>query len=367
MSGALDPSPRSSAASAIETRIARVERWLSQIAVLQDPCHVLGSEARHALPPTTSLAPESVEWALTHALETHPSRNELRALVDNTVEAPTAHVLLSANVFVGALRAIAIALASSSHVCVRASRREPTMARLLNDAAPGTFHLVTELHAHAGDHLWAYGSDSTLAQLRAGLPKGVVLHAYGEGFGVVVIEQPGALNVDDFDALALDIAAFDQKGCLSPRFVLVEGDAEATGEFARCLMAAMNRAVEHLPLGDADAAALAAAARHRELWLCLGEVLDGPGGSVSIDVEGHAFGAPPVHRTVHVRATRDAMGELIALAPHLTAVSSRAGSAIAKRIGELIPTARWSPFGWMQRPALDGPVDRRADPRGVVL
>jgi hypothetical protein len=98
---------------------------------------------------------------------------------------------------------------------VRASRREPTMAALLAEAAPGLFELTSELAPAPGDHVHAYGSDATLAELARTLPRGVVLHGHGSGFAAAVLERP--FSDDVWDRLALDVALFDQRGCLSPR------------------------------------------------------------------------------------------------------------------------------------------------------
>ncbi len=354
-------------ASNFEVRMHRVRRWLERVHVLTDATHPLGRAARRELPSATGLHAEQVEWALTHAFETEANDDELRLLVERVVESPATHVSLSANVFVGALRAIAVALASSEYVSVRASRREPLTLALLHRAAPDAFTLVSALRPVAGDHVWAYGADDTLSHLRATLPKGVVLHGHGSGFGVLLVDEPSTLTRADFDAMALDIAAFDQRGCVSPRFVLLEAEPDEGSRFARLLLEALTRAAKRLPFGAVDPDTMAETARHRETWRYLGEVHSGKGGMVSLDLDGNPWGKPPSQRTVHVRLTKNALSDLLGRSGAITAIGSRDDPNLAARIHAACRHARWSPFGSMQRPRLDGPVDRRPDPKGCVI
>jgi hypothetical protein len=204
------------------TARARVERLLRAARALADPAHPLGRAARAELPVSTRLSPEGVALALTECLEIEPSEAELDALFRSVKPRKRALVLLPANVFVAAHRAIALALSSSETVLVRPSRREPRFVELLARAEPGLFQVVSELVAEPGDALWAYGGDETLSSVRARLPPNVALHAQGPGYGVAVVARQ---NIDAAAAhsLARDIVPFDQRGCLSPRVALVLG------------------------------------------------------------------------------------------------------------------------------------------------
>jgi len=153
----------SEAASVRQGRVARLVAVARRIA---DPADPLGQRARALLPASTGLSLQGVELGLTRCLEIAPTDLELRSLCEGTPSAPRAHVLLSANVFVAAHRAIALALAASARVEVRPSRREPEMVRLLQAGDPGLFRVVDDLSAAPGDHVWAYGTDRTLAALR---------------------------------------------------------------------------------------------------------------------------------------------------------------------------------------------------------
>src|SRR5690242_6220298 len=80
---------------------------------------------------STGLSAAGVELAFTRHLELDPTDEELRALVERAGDAPAVAVILSANVFIGALRAVALARAASEDVVVRPSRRDPAFARAL--------------------------------------------------------------------------------------------------------------------------------------------------------------------------------------------------------------------------------------------
>src|SRR5689334_23028850 len=101
----------------VATRRARVERLLEAARALPSD-----TALRQRLLETTGLSSENIELGLQRCLEIHPEPEHLERLLATAPEAPVAHVLLSGNVFVAALRAIALGVASSARVQVRASR-----------------------------------------------------------------------------------------------------------------------------------------------------------------------------------------------------------------------------------------------------
>src|SRR5215208_71031 len=128
----------------LDASAERVKSLVEAARTIADPASSLGKIARERLPPATGLSPEGVEFALLRSLETDATPAEIATLCAGISAAPRAHVLLSANVFVGALRAIALALAASARVSVRCSRREAVMAELLQ-RAHSRFEIVDEL------------------------------------------------------------------------------------------------------------------------------------------------------------------------------------------------------------------------------
>jgi hypothetical protein len=343
--------------------VPRVGALIAAARRLADPRDPLGIRARNELPEATGLSPEGVELALTRCLETHPSDDEVLALVRSVRPARRAHVLLSANVFVAAHRAIALALAASDVVFVRASRREPLTVRLLESAAPALFTVVEQLDLRPGDHLWAYGEAETLDALRREIPEGVVLLAHGPGFGVVFVDAPSAVTPPDLaataGAVADDVVPFDQHGCLSPRIVFVLGDPSRVRAFAGALSDALAERAVRVPVGRLDAEDLAGRTRYRDTLLAAGTVLPSGDGFVGLDLDGRAVVVPPPGRNVHVMHCTDPAVVSGLLGTRVTSVAVAGDRAFADRIQALFPHARVAVPGGMQTPPFDGPVDRR--------
>ena len=344
-------------------RIARVQRFLESAQALRQTEHPLFSRARAQLPGATGLSKENVNWALDNALEVHSSSWDLELLCYRTPECHRAHVLLSANVFVAALRAIAIAISASPEVYVRPSRREPTMVELLAQAAPGHFHVVDELRPLPGDHCWAYGNDNTLFQLRRSLARDVVFHGHGSGYGIVIIKvdelQDNALD-KLARSIAEDVAPFDQRGCLSPRIVLVEKNREAARRLWRMLAKEMTEREIQMPVGDISVDERADVHRYHDTLCVAGEVLSAGSGLVSFETQALPWILPPIGRVLHIRTARDAIEDALPHAAMLTTIGlNSTKSKCATRLQQVFPQVRIAKLGYMQRPKLDGPVDLR--------
>ncbi len=344
----IDPDPRR----------ARLEPLLASARKIADANSELGKTARQRLTASSGLSVEGVELALAHCLETAPSETEIETLIRATPTAQVAHVLLSANVFVAAHRAIAIGLVASERVQVRASRREPDMAELLLAGAPSLFQLVSELSPHAGDRLWAYGSDATLEDIAVTLPPGVAFHGHGSGFGVGVIhgELSDSALTELLPRLAEDIVLFDQRGCLSPRVLLVDSDPERAGEIARELATELERLQRAVPRGLMTDQELAEITAYRDTTSFSGAVFAAGPGLVSV---GDSWLLPPVGRNLHVQVTRDVLGVLSARRPMITSCAFAGSAAERRALAASLRGARLCSFGAMQRPPFDGPVDLR--------
>ena len=348
-------------------RIARVRHLLDCARVLKDPTHPLRQVALAGLPADTGLSPENVAWALDNAFEVDASNTELVLLCARTPCCERAHVLLSANVFVAALRAIAIGLAAAPRVFVRASRREPLMMNLLAQAAPEQFEVVESLEPTAGDHCWAYGSDSTLAELQRKWPKGILFHGHGSGFGVAVLEPSDLQSTVAIEALAaalaLDTAAFDQHGCLSPRVILVEKSRDRAWLFGQALAQALSQREQEIPLGTLTPNERADIRRFHDMMCIAGRALPAGNGLVTMETDLLPWALPPAGRVLHIRTVADAITDLHPLAHALTTIAvDPMNTTAALRLEQAFPSARITSIGHMQRPALDGPVDLRGLP-----
>ena len=349
-----------------DPRRARVERLLEAARRLADGASDAGQALRAHLLETTDLSAPGIELGISRCLETRPSPGEIAALLASTPEAPGSHVLLSANVFVAALRAIAIGVAASEQVFVRASRRDPALAHALHAIVPELFQLVTELEPRPGDHFWSYGSDETLDSLRPSLPAGVWFHRHGYGVGAVVLQADG-LDVEAATrAIALDTAVFDQRGCLSPRAVCVLGSAEQTTEIARALareLIALERAV---PKGPRGADELAEARRLTDMARYAFELFEAGSGWVCVGNDDQVV-FPPAERCLHVLRVSAPVQVLAPWASHLTCIGASVSPPLTAALRRALPGARLVAPGEMQRPPLDGPVDLRHGTRGEQI
>ena len=327
-------------------------------------------EKRAALVPaiveSTGLSTEGVELALARHVEVDATDEELGKLVVRAGDVSRVTVVLSANVFVGALRAIALARAASDDVVVRPSRRDPAFARALVDAliARGDEHvrLDDQLDVATVDdgEIHVYGRDDTIAEVRAKARAGVRVRGHGSGMGVVWISAEADL-AQAARGLADDVVVFDQRGCLSPRIAFVLGDEARASDLADALHVELDRLDLSVPRGAVPADERAAAGRYVATMTYACRALVGNQHAIGVAPPGAPVVLPPPYRNVHVAACatiEDAAKLLEPLAKGIVTVGSDApGSA---RV--LAPSwARIAPLGMMQRPPLDGPVDLRDD------
>jgi hypothetical protein len=325
-----------------------------------------GQTLRRELLQTTGLSAAGIELGF-GCLETQLTERELGALLATTPEAPRAHVLLSGNVFVAALRAIAIACAASAHVSVRPSRRDPALARALARLLPDLFELVEQdLDPQPGDHLWAYGADETLDIIKGKLRKGVWFHGHGSGVGAAVVE-PAVLDLASASrGLALDTVVFEQRGCLSPRAVLVVGSVEQTHEVAQALAGALKALDVEVPLGPQSDEERARAQRETAAARYACELFETGSGWVALAEQTLPL-FPSQARCLYVMQALEPHRTLLPFFPFLTCVGSALSEPLATRLREALPGARHVALGKMQHPPLDGPVDLRHGTSGELI
>jgi hypothetical protein len=316
---------------------------------------------------STGLTGEGVDLGF-DSLERDPSDADLEALAIAAGEAERVHVVLSANVFVAPLRALAMARAASTRVSVRPSPREPTLTRALVEAAGDrAIALVDDrdvARVERGE-IHVYGSDETIAAVRSRARTGVVVRAHGAGLGIAVVTRNADLGAAAA-ALARDVVPFDQRGCLSPRLAFVEGGADRGEQFASALHEELAAWDVRVPRGALVESEIAAAIVWRDALAFTGRMWRGARHDVALAPSGAPLAIPPPGRCVQV-FTAASRRELAArIAPVARFVVSL-GSDDPRAVDDITPPhARASPLGRMQHPALDGPVDRRALRRGVA-
>jgi hypothetical protein len=314
------------------------------------------------LPGVTGLSPEGVELALVHHLETNPSDDEITALLASVEPAERVWVVPSAGVFVAVHRALALGLAASAEVFVKPSRREPHMAQLLAEAAPGLFTIAPSLDPREGDAVFAYGRDVALESIRAALPAGVRFHPHGAGIGVAFVDLSAASDAAVEDAarrLTDDVVPFDQRGCLSPRIAVVRAAERPARTFVEVLSTFLAAAEVRVPLGRMSSDEASAAVRYRDTMRYAGDLFPAGSAFVGLDVRGGRVVIPPPGRNVHVVVTTDVRSVISPIAHLVTAAGIHGPRQFAAPIHDALPRARKSDLGYMQRPSFDGPVDRR--------
>lgn len=338
-----------------DARAADVRRLLEAARAV----HADRARLAPAIAASTGLTSQGVELGFA-SLETQATDAELRALVAAAGRAARVHVVLSANVFVAAMRAIALARAAGERVTVRPSPRDPVLARaLIERAGDAAIELTDERDVAAieGDEVHVYGTDATIAQVRARARPGVVVRGHGAGMGVAVVSERADVDAAA-DALALDVVAFDQRGCLSPRVAVVRGSDARAQAFAAALHERLASWGVRVPRGTLSGDERVEAARWRDTLAFAGRAWSADEHLVGLAAERAPLLVPPPGRHVLVvpASTPDAVAAILApVARFVVAVGTDDEDA-----GGWPAHARVSALGRMQRPPLDGPVDRRS-------
>jgi hypothetical protein len=343
----------------VENRTADVRRMLACARTI----YAQRSRVVPALVASTGLTAEGVELGFA-SLEQDATDAELRRLVSAAGARRHVHVVLSSNVFVAPLRALALARAAAERVTVRPSPRDPVLARALLEALDAAgddaFSQVDERDVSQieAQEIHVYGRDETIAAVRARARPGVVVRGHAAGMGVALLSrdaEPGPAA----GALALDMVAFDQRGCLSPRLAVVLGGEARAAAFAGALHAALGGWAVRVPRGQLAADERAAARRWRDAVAFAGRVWEAEEHVVALVPESAAGYVPPPGRHLTVLAASSPEVAAAALAPLARAIVT-VGTDAPLELAPLVPAhSRLSLLGTMQRPPLDGPVDRR--------
>jgi hypothetical protein len=232
------------------------------------------TEARDALR-DSPWSPAVVEAALENALW---DLDETRAAVLSRdragVDARPVLVVLPGNIIGPAIVSAFCAAAAGASVILKSPGRERRLAGVVAgqfDALGPPLAGTLDARYWAGgsvdveDDMFArvrraivFGSDDTVETVRR-RAAGVDVVAYGDAFSIGFV--PGDVDLDTAaGAASTDVAMFDQRGCMSPQTIYVQGDEGRALQFARLLAGRLERAKVDLPRAAAepDEAALAA-------------------------------------------------------------------------------------------------------------
>jgi hypothetical protein len=340
-----------------EARVGEVRRWLTAArAVHADRARLAPAIAR-----ATGLTPQGVELGFA-SLERDATDVELRSFVAAAGDASHVHVILSANVFVAPLRAIALARAAAPRVTVRPSQRDPVLAEALVEAAGDdavTLSGERDVALIQADRIDVYGRDATVDAVRARARAAVVVRGHGAGLGIALLSRRAGLD-GAAKALAVDVVTFDQRGCLSPRVALIEGDGAHATAFAEALHAYLAAWGTRVPRGKLAPEERAEATRWAESLAFAGRVWKGDDHLVATTPAGVPCAVPPPGRHVHIVPVASIAAVASSLEPLARFVVAVGTDDPASLSGVALAHARVSVLGEMQRPPLDGPVDRRS-------
>jgi hypothetical protein len=309
--------------------VSRIVRALCEAGVrLLGADRTLASDLRHELQASTGLSAEMIEWGLTTTFSTvRPDvldglAHEVigtRGLVP--VPAKLIAVVLAGNVFSAAVRALFLPLLSGAPVLVKGASRDSVLPRFMLRALQSVDAEIAARCALVGfgretagaaaamlanaDVVSIYGDDSTLDALQTHVrPSARVLrHGHGLSASYVCADslKDAASVRDAAQRVALDVAAYDQRGCLSPQLVYVQRNGAATArDFARALFEdALPELARLLPPGAASLPDAALALQWRAGAQVRGRLFDGGTFAVSYEAT-HAPRPSPGGRLVGV-------------------------------------------------------------------
>ncbi|MEY4510822.1 MAG: hypothetical protein RLZZ450_2944 [Pseudomonadota bacterium] len=384
----------------------RRARWLaSAFAHLSRADSELGREARSVLATGSGLSEPMVEWALDSALS--PLTFDVLRELEQSPRPPHPQALrarpgrlcvivLAGNVVTGAARAVGLPLLFGWPVLAKASSGDDTLARLLEAAlaesdpelgdayrvvtyAAGREELNVALFEQA-DVVAVYGSDHTVHSIRAQLGATVGFIPHGHGLGVAFIAR-GALAARETAqlaarGLALDVAAYDQRGCLSPHVAWVErGGLISPSHFAELVHAELSLLRTTLPRGVLPIDAASAQLSWRGVGAMRGTLLEGDGFAVSFEDAG-PLRVSPGYRNLQVialDAAEQLPDKLAPLGVHLKCLGFVGASATHRdelvRLAGALPTRvapRVCTVGQMQRPPVHALHDGLAPWDGLL-
>jgi hypothetical protein len=372
----------------IDALAAMLDRW-------RDPTGPERRALERDLPGATGFSPANVRAGLARGLAPW-SGEALRAIAQRELARGGSFalghdltaVLLAGAIPMPALLSMIAPLALRSAALVKTAARDPITAPLVARsiaAIDPELARCVEVVGFAGadtaclevflggDCILATGSDATIAAIAARIGPRQTLLRHGHRLSIALLgpEACGGAALDEAArGLALDIALWDQLGCLSPIAVYVAGDTNICRLVGAALADALGEIGRSLPRGEVAASAGALFAHERagaELRAAAGQDVSvhaaADAGWAVVCESGAAPRPAPLHRfvRVHPLAAPESLGAALRLlAPHLAGVAvagfGGARPAVEARLRAAGATRICAP-GELQSPPLDWPRD----------
>ena len=346
-------------------------------------------QAGPTLGEATGLSAAMVDWASRTTLNTirEDTLLALARTASRESEPPSAPiammaVVLAGNVFTASVRGIFVPLLLGVPVLVKASSKERAFPAMLRDAlrrANANLGTAVEIVAFSGGDVECetalveraaavsvYGSDETVAAIASRVGHGSIIpHGHGVSVAYCSAEAlSGTQRGDTIANLALDICAYDQRGCLSPQLIFIEAATERSArDFAAGLaeegLEPMNRT---LPRGRLPASIGAEQAQWRGVAEVEGTLIRGTSYGLAIR-SAQAIRWSPGYRNatiVPVRTIDEAFDAIEPIGASLKCVGTDPASIsnVSARLAESGPLRAYAcALGSMQTPAVDAPAD----------
>lgn len=278
-------------------------------------------------------------------------------------------------------------LVTGSPVLLRETRKDPVTARLLarslaerDEGLASAFEPIAFPSADtvaldaalAAPCVVATGADDTLASIARRLRPSQRFVGYGHRFSIGVLGPSLAETrfEDVATGLALDVARWDQSGCLSPVVVYLVGwEAEAAKRFATELDQALERVSQTSPRGDLPMAQSVSIAQERSearmrAAAGAGSLFEGAQHTLVLETDARPRPAP-LGRFLRLLPVDSLEALVRALTPFSGQVSSvcaaglddPSGSAFLAATSSRIGVSRVAKPGCLQTPPVDWPHD----------
>lgn len=346
-------------------------------AALLDPMTPHGLALRQAVAQRQGHHPETIERALRDCLQN--MEHDVVALVESRPQEPmvqTQALILAGNVFTLALRPLCVSLLAGIYTRVKPASPGDPFAELfwsaLMAASPQTGKLMKierfasedeaafEAFLADSELVSVYGAAESIAAIESRLKPEQRIDAHGPGFGAIAIDASDMAYLEEIaQAVAHDMVAYDQAGCLSPHVLWFDG---AMNE-ARALAEALNVALEdraHSVAHRMPTAAAVAALRWRAE--AIAHEFFGDRTHAICLRSGADFRPSPGHRhiTIAVCSADERARAMEQAGPFLKAVSTTSGGAPPRVRFSAEAPPRLSALGQMQSPPLDHIWDGRS-------
>ena len=242
----------------VDVRIAALDRigraW-------RDPDSEHRQDALELLPDELGFSPEMVAWALDAAFAalTRGALERWWAREGGSTSARLSAHIQAGNVFTAGLPPVVASVLAGVPAIIKAPSAFPTFpalfARSVTELAPELGPCVgsaawsrvdertTKVLLEEADVAFAFGDDDSIAAIRP--LTDTPLHGFGHRVSIGWVgATPDPATVD---ALACDALAYDGAGCLTPRWILVDGDLDAASAWARLAASRLPAINDRLP------------------------------------------------------------------------------------------------------------------------